>query len=162
MAKSDDRLLDDLLASVAGKQMEKAFRGTKRAAYATGRTGRSAQRWVAGEHNPLTRVRELVEKADDPWTILVYLNSVAVLAELQREAPLTEWKWRSMMIAACEEEQPHDGHEDTITQKLMVGHASVADQMNADMDLMAPLARRLALSIIGARMGWSLAGPRAS
>lgn len=154
--------MDDLLASLAGHSITDAFGGVKKAAMAAGVKPRSAQRWASGENNPLTRVRELVEKAENPWAIVAYLNSVAVLSELQREAPLTEWKWRALYIAACEAEQKPDGDEDCVTQKVMVGRANIADQMNADMDLLAPLARRLALAIIGARRGWSLNGPRAN
>lgn len=159
--KDDDRLMDDLLASLAGETITDAFAGTKKAAHAGGVQSRQARRWATGENSPLTRVRELVEKADNPWAIVCYLNSVAVLVELQRSGPLTEWRWRSEYVKACEAEQPHDGNEDCVTQKVMVGHASVADQMNADMDLLAPLTRRLALSIIGSRRSWSLSGPRA-
>jgi hypothetical protein len=159
--RDDDKLLDDLLASVAGHAIADAFAGTKKAALAAGVDTRTARRWRAGENNPVSRVCDLVEKADNPWTIVVHIASVAVLRELQKDGPLTEWKWRAELIAACEREQPADGHEDTVTQKVLVGHATLADHLGAVMALLAPTSRIAALLLIGQRKNWSVAGPRA-
>lgn len=154
------RVEDDLMASIAGATVLAACGGPKRVASAAGVDESNGRRYGRGEPaNPVNRVRQMIEKARDPWSICAYLVAVAIRAELSK-APMTEWRWRSLYVQALESEAIHDGPEDQTTQRLLMGTAGLSDMVNADTALIAPTMRRLALSIIGMQNGWSVNGAR--
>lgn len=157
-----NRLEDDLLATLAGAAVVDACGGGKKIACTVGVDESNGRRWARGEPaNPVNRVRQMIEKATDPWAIVAFLVAIACRAMLRKEGPMMEWRWRSLYLDACKAEQPHDGAEDCVTQLLLVGQASVADQFHADTKVTAALLRRLALGFVGQQNGWSVVGVRA-
>lgn len=157
-----DHLEDDLLATLAGTSVVVACGGPKKVATAAGVDESNGRRWARGERaNPVYRVRQMIEKATDPWTIVAYLVAIAVRAELKRSGGLVEWRWRAAYLDAIEAEASSDGHEDATTQRMLMGRAPIADQVAVDSRCASAILRRLALGIIGQQKNWSVAGVRA-
>lgn len=156
-----DRLEDDLLASIAGAAVLESCGCPKRVASAGGVDESNGRRWARGEpQNPVNRVRRIIESAKDPWNLVAFFVAIAIRAELRR-APMPEWRWRAMYLDALEAEATHDGAEDHVTQRMLMGRASLADQVAIDGKVAASTLKRLALGIVGQQKGWSVNGPRA-
>lgn len=155
-------LENDLMATLAGAAVVDACGGGKKIATAGGVDESNGRRWARGEAaNPVNRVRQMIERATDPWAIASFLLAVAIRVELVRRGPLVEWKWRAEYIAALEAEAACDGTEDQTTQRMLLGTATLADQVTVDGKVTAAMLRRLALGHIGQTRGWSVAGVRA-
>ncbi len=156
-----DPMEDDLMATIAGASVLQACGGPKKVASAAGVDESNGRRYARGDKaNPVYRTRVMIEAAQDPYSIVAYLIACAIRAELKRTGPMPEWRWRALYVEALEAEQKHDASEDVTSQKMLMGKASLADMIATDTAVVAPVMRRLALSIIGQQRGFSLNGPR--
>lgn len=163
MPKRDDETderMNDLLAEMAGRALIQACGGTGKIARAAGVEERSARRLRNGHRsNALYRSGEITTRADDPYAPGGYLIVKATLTVLRRSGPLTEARWRRLYRDACRVEQDADGREDVATQAVHLGAGTLEDAWAADCAVLSPLLRRMALTLVGMRMGWTYAEP---
>lgn len=133
----------------------------KRLALETGKSPRTARRWIREQHrsNPLFRARELITSMSDPWPALVDLIVHALRKELEDGGLVpTEWAWEQAMLECFEREQETDGQEDCVSQLYLTGRATLADLRNADFRHARWRFRRMALDEIGLARGYKLRG----
>lgn len=153
---------EDVAATLAGVALSQACGGTGAIASAAGVEASNARRYANGEKaNPAYRVRQILERAKDPFAVCAYFLACAVKGMLVKD-PMPEWRWRSLYMEAMRAEQHPDGHEDVVSTELLTGKSTLRAQYEADSRHVTALLRRMALGFIGQQMGYSLNGPRPS
>lgn len=144
-----------MLATLAGAAVTDACGGPKGIALAADIGERHARRWAAGERSSAVyRAATLIRNARRRrWELVRYFAAVAVQADLQEAAPLSEGRVKQLWAEVDRAEAANDAAEDV--ERVGFDYTGDLEALyEADARTIAPTLKRMALNILSQRMGW--------